>query len=655
MTYRDNDVCIKLSDFYGFSLVRGSYTIESYYVTPGQDPDGNIHAGLVSSFGSDGKMTFKIGRKGSEDTARWFNDRIAPSQTTFGHSAGELNFAFIGTLKLVLTGDVYGKNEIAFTFLNVAIAQGHAGASNNWWFGGLNCSNTAGNIVACSGKNSNGADAIFNCKRGGNSVNEIALVPANMTYRDNEVTIRLSSSDYSLVRGSYTVESHSVTNGQDPNGNIYDGMTRSFDNEGKMVFYVGRKGSEDTAKWFNDRIAPSQTTFDHSAGELNFAFIGTLKLTLTGGIFVSGQETFTFSDVTIAQGHAGASNNWWFGGTHCSYMKDHKVSCTGISSRGVQATFQFLRGGNGVSTIEAIPITMIDTADWMSKLNDGTNLDQIIMPGSHDAGMSELHHCAPPVGIDGYTQTQSASIGGQLLDGARYFDIRVDFDYDELVTYHRENHFWVGWGCNGQTLVSVLDQTRDFLSRYNRETVILKFSHIRNESGHDPDDTKRLIDALLNNYSAYIYKNTSANINLAKVNLGLLRGKMILVFDYSEYIDPATGRFRYRDGSSAIPGSNLTVYDKYSETDDYNTMKDDQLQKWRNYGGLGKGYLFLLSWTLTPGLSSPTIAKMAKEANSRLPEILHNGIGSNKQSGPNIVYIDYVNNTISQCIIYYNF
>ena len=64
-----------------------------------------------------------------------------------------------------------------------------------------------------------------------------------MTYRDNEVSISLNtSSELSLVSGSYTVKSHSVTDGQDPDGNIYDGLVKNLGSDGKMSFRVGRKG-----------------------------------------------------------------------------------------------------------------------------------------------------------------------------------------------------------------------------------------------------------------------------------------------------------------------------------------------------------------------------------------------------------------------------
>ncbi|MBL0685347.1 PI-PLC domain-containing protein [Aquimarina mytili] len=469
-----------------------------------------------------------------------------------------------------------------------------------------------------------------------------------MTYRNNDVYFCLDTG-YALINGSYTIDSFSVTGGQDPKRRIYAGLQVTCSSNGKMTFSVGRKGSEGVANWFDDRILNSQSTFNHGAGKMNFAFLGTLKLTITGGILGRRQETFTFSNIAIAQGHSGVSNNWWFGGQNCSYIKKHTVMAQGINSNGDSVSFAFLRGGNDVSSVGVTPTTLINTKNWMGKLSDSTQLDSIMMPGSHDAGMSELHHCAPPIVGNGYVQTQSSSIGQQLVYGSRYFDIRVDYDHNELVTYHRTD----GWGCNGQGLVSVLDQTKEFLIANPTETAFLKFSHIRGYKDHNPAVTKQKINDLLSNYSTFMYKSSNSNINLAKGKLGNVRGKMILVFNYSEYIDPLTGRFRYKDGNSAQPG--LTVYDHYSNTNDYSKMSTDQLNKWKDYGGLGQGVFFLLSWTLTASPPGAIIAVLAKKANDNLPNVLYDQIVAKKTSKPNIVYVDYVDSKTTQSIILYNF
>lgn len=480
-----------------------------------------------------------------------------------------------------------------------------------------------------------------------------------MTYHDNEVSISLSTfSEFSLVSGSYIVTSHSVTGGQDPHGYIYDGLVKNFGSDGKMWFRVGRHGSTSTAEWFNRQVKGSQTTFDHSAGKLNFAFMGTLKLTLTGGVFGTDRKTFTFLNVAIAQGHSGASNNWWFGGKNCSYIGSNTVACTGRSSKGTRrGPSIFEEAFDNVNTIILTAIylidTTIDTANWMSRIDAPVTLNNIMMPGSHDAGMSELHHCNPVVIAEPYTKTQNKSIGQQLISGSRYFDIRVDYDHEELVTYHRTG----ATGCNGQALSDIFDEAVSFLQENNTETFIFRISHIRNYSGHDPDDIKKRINSLLDSWDSTIYTNDDAGVDLTQVTLGSVRGKMIIVFDYDNYIDTSTGRFRYKNSSSAQaePGANLSVFEKYSDTDNYNDMKSDQLYKWKKYANFGANYLFLLSWTLTPKWYSRSVESLASQANSGLPDVLYDQIINQGAKKPNIVYLDFADKVYAQSIIQYNF
>lgn len=293
---------------------------------------------------------------------------------------------------------------------------------------------------------------------------------------------------------------------------------------------------------------------------------------------------------------------------------------------------------------------VIDTKTWMSKLPGNTTLNNIMMPGSHDAGMSELHHCS--IGAkDTNTQTQQLDIKGQLEAGSRYFDIRVDYDYGELVTYHRTGPF----GCNGQTLEEVLDQMTSFVKKYKTEVPVLKFSHIR---GNNKDTKTKIKNMLLSaSFRNYLYKDD--NTNLANINLSSAAGKLVIVLDYGDDIEPADGLFRYHDGFVSEVCSyrdlNITVCDLYSNTSKYSEMANDQISKWDKFAGLGNDYLFLLSWTLTADVTGSSIRNLAKEANDNLPSVLTRQINDYKKAKPNIVYIDFINVEIAREIISYNF
>jgi len=304
------------------------------------------------------------------------------------------------------------------------------------------------------------------------------------------------------------------------------------------------------------------------------------------------------------------------------------------------------------------------TASWMSKIKNGSKLNELIMPGSHDAGMSELHHCDLGSKMNtGMVETQELNIKNQLEAGSRYFDIRVDYDHNKLVTYHRTGSL----GCNGQDLSAVINQSIEFLKANSSETFFLKFSHIRENRNMEKQIKERIDEFLSNmNFRPYFFKSSDRNINLAELEINDCRGKMILVFDYEEFIGVKYGRFRYHDGFQldssgsevgAYRGPNITVCDSYSSTTNLTQMERDQLSKLNNYGGTGKEYLFLLSWTLTPDAGTflgGSIRELAEKANRALLEVLRNQIEQGKPK-PNIVYIDYVNENTTREIIQYNF
>jgi hypothetical protein len=477
-----------------------------------------------------------------------------------------------------------------------------------------------------------------------------------MGYDTNDVRFVIDGG-FELILGVYTITNYKISEGQeDPKNKFYLGKEFIMNKEGVLRFIVDRDGTPEVANWFNGIIPPSNNTFNHKADKLNFAFIGTLVLKIKSTIFDVGEETYTFLDVALAQGHTFASNNWWFGGTYCQNIQSNQVSYTGTNSKNEQISFDFLRGGNEVFEVQVMPCISINTANWMSKLEHSLNLNQVIMPGSHDAGMSELHHCTSPADLVGLcSQTQGLSIGNQLLAGSRYFDVRVDLDHQELVTYHRS----ISIGCNGQSFKDVLDQACDFLVANPTEIAIFKISHIRSDS----KETKSKINDLVSTYINYLYKNNNSSVNLAYIKLDEVRGKLLLVFDYDEYCNTSEGKFRYIDvnpDNKAKINCNITVYDKYADKSDYEKMKKDQLEKWKDYAGLGNTYLFLLSWTLTAGVAddinpSNYIFNMAANANSHLSNVLYEKMIKEKSSRPNIVYIDFLNEYLAKIIIQYNF
>lgn len=82
-----------------------------------------------------------------------------------------------------------------------------------------------------------------------------------MEYHDNVVKLEFNKGklceDNLGCFGYFEVKDFCITEGQDPDGKIKVGNKYSINNEGQIVFSVGRKGSEKVAKWLSEQMGVS--------------------------------------------------------------------------------------------------------------------------------------------------------------------------------------------------------------------------------------------------------------------------------------------------------------------------------------------------------------------------------------------------------------
>lgn len=345
---------------------------------------------------------------------------------------------------------------------------------------------------------------------------------------------------------------------------------------------------------------------------------------------------------------------------------------------------------------------------WMGMLPDDMKLNEIIMPGSHDAGMYECNDPYPIIPFKKFivgepavraqrnlTLTQSLNIFGQLTFGTRYFDIRTELRFGEPYTYHRTDVAGADVGCTGDSLSNILSQVFLFLKLHKAETVILKFSHFRTVEAMNY--TIAMTDSFLTEARDMIYTSTTQR-NLADVPLKELRGKAVFLYydpDHNTTVNSLLGRHAYMEAAQVDynknvvnayyipwPGQNaLSVFDEYADTETLETMITDQSIKQIKVDGMNQPYLSLLSWTLTPpsnwfkashrvneaAAGKYSIKKLAwsqekrpptyntpKGANWWLPLQLVSSFNSGRNM-PNIVYYDYIEPLTNALIINYNF
>lgn len=259
------------------------------------------------------------------------------------------------------------------------------------------------------------------------------------------------------------------------------------------------------------------------------------------------------------------------------------------------------------------------------------------MPGSHDAGMSALNGGTVLV-TEENTLTQWTNVAGQLDAGFRYFDVRPVIASGRFTTGHYSEllNQWVGG--NGQDIASIITQLNDFLSR-NNELVILDLSHMYNTDDKwrnlNSDEFNRLLTQLQG--IQHRYTGPNGDLSALSLNTFIKDGPcvIVLISDSSVALPPSPP-------AGIFPSSVLNIFNQYSNTDDPNTMKSDQLSKLATQRKSRDDHMFLLSWTLS---TVGNIRQLASKAHASLFDKAKGGLWdtiytNRATSYPNILFID---------------
>lgn len=294
--------------------------------------------------------------------------------------------------------------------------------------------------------------------------------------------------------------------------------------------------------------------------------------------------------------------------------------------------------------------------DWMKQnlpFLGCQTLQQLVIPGSHNAGMSKIQYNTAFAG-PANTQTQSLDILGQLNAGVRFFDVRPVISHGQYYTGHYSyiHDLKSNQGAVGQKVSDIIDNINTFTDK-NSELVLVYLSHTLN-TDHDyvafDDDEwigvlRDLTDGLKHRWQVKTDKP------LTKLPLSdFIKDGPAVVLVVSER-DKAFLDKNGFTGKGFFPGSAFPKFDSYSNTNELDKMRVDQHQKFLDQ--LAKpddpDQVFLLSWTMT--LLGPDninfldkITTRADFVNSRLAAITGDGAYRSPflwdKKLPNIVFID---------------
>jgi hypothetical protein len=244
--------------------------------------------------------------------------------------------------------------------------------------------------------------------------------------------------------------------------------------------------------------------------------------------------------------------------------------------------------------------TNYNPARWMEDLvfpaKGDRTLKDIVIPGSHDAGMSALNGTggAQAGSINPCnTLTQTQNIGRQLNEGIRMFDLRVGTFKKQIYIKHSSSDCMadaIGGGY-GERFKDIMDSLKTFLSRHKKEFVILTFSHFCPTEA----SAKSVADSIVTMLGKdLIYNNKSKSIDQIKLNE--LSGKVLVAFEKYSYPDMMIDSNSMGDAGKTF----LNFRRKYAATNQINTLVAAQEQFFTSMkDGVAKNDLIRLDWQLT--------------------------------------------------------
>ncbi|MET9721625.1 phosphatidylinositol-specific phospholipase C [Streptomyces zaomyceticus] len=175
---------------------------------------------------------------------------------------------------------------------------------------------------------------------------------------------------------------------------------------------------------------------------------------------------------------------------------------------------RFLTGalGAGAVLLAGAPgarAAAVDTRAWMGGHGDGTPLQRLTIPGTHDSG-------ARFGGL--WSECQNTTVAQQLDSGIRFLDVRCRVTGGSFAIHH-------GVSYQNMMFGDVLVACRDFLAAHPSETVLMR---VKQEYSSDSDATFR---AIFDDYLDNRGWRSLFRIGDTVPSLGEARGKVVLIAD----------------------------------------------------------------------------------------------------------------------------
>ena len=261
--------------------------------------------------------------------------------------------------------------------------------------------------------------------------------------------------------------------------------------------------------------------------------------------------------------------------------------------------------------------------DWMAKIDDGTEISRLSIPGSHDSGA--LHSIADVSG-----KCQTLTVGAQLDIGVRFLDIRLRLVEDGLKVVH-------SFVDQRLDFSDVLYDIEEFLAENESEFIILSIK----EDDEAKDSAVSFEDAVKEALKS-VENAVNFDTSLPKT-VGEARGRIHILsrFD-ADFGIPAY--YGWEDDATFTLGDFL-IQDNYCITDVSEKISDIKSTAEAAENG---GYGLVLNFTscYLDGAFPPTYSgTAARKINPEILDFIEEGSGT-----LGIVISDYVNEKLVRAI-----
>ncbi|KAL1841550.1 hypothetical protein VTJ49DRAFT_6923 [Mycothermus thermophilus] len=307
--------------------------------------------------------------------------------------------------------------------------------------------------------------------------------------------------------------------------------------------------------------------------------------------------------------------------------------------------------------------------NWMRQIYDVIRdrpVRHLIMPGTHDAGMSIISNKLISIGSDQNTQNQALNIYDQLRAGSRWFDLRIGTIHpvhERDVTKHEG--FWVlhindemadfAVGNTGESLDQVIDEINRFTRENPGEIIFFSIRYLVGRYRF-PDRgpllwTSPVVDEFftklrtIHNRCPDLDTSTGFQNHNASYFMDQNSGRGCVLLLLNGRLPDNVPQESPKDGIYAF--SRIAVRDHWSNKMHARDMAADQVNVWRSVtrGGRDDFKDFLISqWLVTPdpvAATAYTLENFAIEPTN--PSLYFHGVNNmDPAHWPNVILVDYI-------------